>query len=476
MDDQGDFASISWRNEGESDQSRPNTASSAGESQSTPHESSRPRQRRSDSQMAQAGPQADDVDLAGVGDGVLLCTVNGPQKENDGTKDAFVSYLITTHTDFKSFQKPDVSVRRRFTDFVFLYKTLGREYPECAVPPLPDKHKMEYVRGDRFGPDFTSRRAHSLNRFLKRMALHPRLRRCALLLIFLESPDWNAQMRARPQRAGSVAGEPGGGVFDNFADTFVNAFSKVNKPDKRFIDVRERADKLDEDLGHVEKIIARVARRQGDLESDYAELAIQFQKLVTLESGVEGPLHSFAASVDDTSAGFKTLKEHTDQNYLGSLRDMEAYIIALKSLLKVRDQKQLDFEALTEYLSKAGTERDTLASAHGSAALTGPGGFIRSKIEDVRGIDHETARRDRVRKLELRIEELTREVEEARRNAEAFDEEVVHETADFERIKAAEFRDTLGGFADAHVDFFKATIENWERYIQDMEPSGASAS
>jgi len=27
-------------------------------------------------------------------------------------------------------------------------------------------------------------------------------------------------------------------VFDNFADTFVNAFSKVHKPDKRFIEVR----------------------------------------------------------------------------------------------------------------------------------------------------------------------------------------------------------------------------------------------
>lgn len=41
---------------------------------------------------------ADQVDVAGIGpEGYLECTVDKPQKENDGTKDAYVSYLITTH-------------------------------------------------------------------------------------------------------------------------------------------------------------------------------------------------------------------------------------------------------------------------------------------------------------------------------------------------------------------------------------------
>ena len=378
-------------------------------------------------------------------------------------------------TDFKSFQKPDFSVRRRFTDFVFLYKTLSKEYPATAVPPLPDKHKMEYVRGDRFGADFTQRRAHSLGRFLKRLTLHPVLRRATLLIIFLESPEWNAHMRLRPSRGSSVS-EQGTSVFDNFADTFVNAFSKVHKPDKRFIEVREKADKLDEDLGHVEKIVARLTRREGDLETDYSDLATQFQKLVNLEPGVQGPIHAFATSVDTTSRGLKELKEHTDQNYLGSLRDMEAYIIAIKSLLKTREQKQLDFEGLTEYLNKAVYDRDTLASSHSGSGHGGPGNFIRSKLEDVRGVDHEQSRRERVRKLELQIERLTREVEEAKRTAEMFDDEVIREVADFERIKAVEWRDTLGGLADRHCAFYGGIVDTWERYIRDMEREGMAPS
>lgn len=277
-------------------------------------------------------------------------------------------------------------------------------------------------------------------------------------------------MRSHSKRSVSVS-ESGTSVFDNFADTFVNAFSKVHKPDKRFIEVREKADKLDEDLGHVSRIIARLARREADLESDYTDLSVQFMKLGALEPGVEAPVHAFAQGVEETAKGITALKEHTDQNYLGSLRDMEAYTSSLKSLLKTREQKQLDYEGLTEYLTKASYDRDTLASSSAHASQ-GPTGFIRSKIEDVRGVDHETSKRERVRKLEMQIEKLVREVEDARRTTEAFDGEVVREVGDFERIKAGEFRDCLGALADKHVEFYSGVMETWERYLREMEAGG----
>lgn len=276
-------------------------------------------------------------------------------------------------------------------------------------------------------------------------------------------------MRFRPTRG--VPNNPETtGVFEGLTDTFLNAFSKVHKPDRRFIEVRERADKLDEDLGYVEKIISRVVRREADLESDYSDLSKEFLKLLDLEPELSGPIQVFASAVRATSEGLKTLKEHTDQDYLGSLRDMESYILALKSLLKTREQKQLDFEALTDYLARAATERDQIANApYGSTGLGGPTGFLRSKIEDVRGVDHEQSRRDRVRKLELRIDELTRESENARKLTEMFDEEVVREVADFERIKSSEMKDTLGGLASANVEFYKGMIETWERMLKEVD-------
>jgi sorting nexin-4 len=417
----------------------------------------------------QAGHNADPQDLAGPGaHGQLICNVSSPQKEGEGTQNSYVSYLVTTDTDFKSFQQPHSTVRRRFTDFVFLYNTLVKEYPQCAVPPPPDKHNMSYVRGDRFAPDFTARRAHSLRRFLGRLALHPVLRRATILTLFLESSDWNATMRNRPHRGMSGSDAGNSSVLESWTDSFLNAFSKVHKTDKRFQDVNDHATKLDDDLGTVSKVVARVAKRESDLTSDYADLSTQFQKLAQLEPSVQNDLNKFSTGVQSTSEGWRTLHEHTDRDYLTSLKDMESYISAVKSLLKTREQKQLDFEGLTDYLSKAHQERDSLASAHNASGL-GASGFIRAKLEDVRGVDHEQARRERVRKLEVSIARLTDEVENAKKTTEAFDEEVVKEVADFERIKAVEFRDTLGGLADAHVDFFKGNIAIWEKFVKEEE-------
>jgi len=89
-------------------------------------------------------------------------------------------------------------------------------------------------------------------------------------------------------------------------------------------------------------------------------------------------------------------------------------------------------------------------------------------------VDHEQSRRERVRKLELRIEELTREVDGARVSSETYDQEVVNEVAEFERIKAVEFRDTLGELADKHVEFYEGVIGTWERYLKEMEAEGGT--
>lgn len=426
---------------------------------------------------------------------------------------------------------------------------------------------MVRVTGDRFGPDFTNRRAYSLQRFLFRLSLHPILRRAPLLHNFLESGEWNATMRSHSVRVsydggsystgvGHTSGGSGGGsgseqgvtssMFDTFADSFINVFTKVHRLDRRFVEVREKSDRLDEDLNHVEKVVARVVRRETDLETDLKDLAEQFQKLITLEPGVEDAVRAFAASVEDTAAGLRGLREVTDQDYLGSLRDMVAYSGSLKNLLKAREQKQLDYEQLTEYLNKSTADRDHLAmtsggyyhsslgpggsgsisgsrrdssngggsgggvgdvgggsgggagpgssqpggsggggsssggvgavtsyvTGGGGGALAGASGFLRSKLEDVRGVDHEVSRRERQRKLELRVEELTDEVERAKKTSELFDEEVVKEVADFERIKRVEFKRQLGILADAHMAYYDGVASVWEAYVKELEKDG----
>ena len=53
----------------------------------------------------QAGPHADAQDLAGPGEhGMLICTVTHPQKEGEGTQNAYVSYLVTTDVSITAYR------------------------------------------------------------------------------------------------------------------------------------------------------------------------------------------------------------------------------------------------------------------------------------------------------------------------------------------------------------------------------------
>ena len=109
MDDHNDFDNVSWRNnDAESDNdSRPNTADA---SHHLPIRNSTGKRKMS-ADVPQSRDLTDPVDLGGIGDGVLECTVDSPLKENDGTKDAYMSYLVTTHVLFGtiSFQGLDAA-------------------------------------------------------------------------------------------------------------------------------------------------------------------------------------------------------------------------------------------------------------------------------------------------------------------------------------------------------------------------------
>ena len=83
-----DFDNVTWSTETDSQNDRPQSQESG------------PTRRingiRPQSAAQEPRPMADPVDLAGIGPGSLDCEVGAPLKENEGTKDVYVSYLITT--------------------------------------------------------------------------------------------------------------------------------------------------------------------------------------------------------------------------------------------------------------------------------------------------------------------------------------------------------------------------------------------
>ena len=86
------------------------------------------------------------------------------------------------------------------------------------------------------------------------------------------------------------------------------------------------------------------------------------------------------------------------------------YSHANRAVLKLRDQKQLDFEELSDYLSGVTAERDRLAaviSGHAGSTGLGIGAYIKDRVDALRGADDDRSRVEKMRKLDIKIKEVS---------------------------------------------------------------------
>jgi sorting nexin-4 len=91
--DHQNFSNVSWQNNPAGHGDVPFSTSPRDEGDGNGPGNPNGKRRESGGQL---GRNADPLDLAGIEGGVLECTVSNPNKENDGSKDAYVSYLVTT--------------------------------------------------------------------------------------------------------------------------------------------------------------------------------------------------------------------------------------------------------------------------------------------------------------------------------------------------------------------------------------------
>ena len=158
-------------------------------------------------------------------------------------------------------------------------------------------------------------------------------------------------------------------------------------------------------------------------------MAVAVQGLGFLESGITDPLNHFSNTLLEFSALLRhnvsqparrqrhgtvlTLPQTqmTTDPFLVHLHSLLQYSHANRAVLKLRDQKQMDFEELSEYLSQVTAERDRLAAViSGRAGSTGLGlgAYLRDRVDAIRGADDDRTRVERMRKLDVKIKEVRR--------------------------------------------------------------------
>ncbi|OBZ83339.1 Sorting nexin-4 [Choanephora cucurbitarum] len=401
----------------------------------------------------------------------MTISVSDPQKHHD-PQGAFITYLITTHTEIKTFasQSPR-PVRRRYQDFLWLHTALTLEYPACIVPPLPEKHRLEYIKGDRFSSEFIQRRMISLQWFLDRIARHPLLQKSQSTRIFLSSSDFRNDKRAQMMHIPASSS-----LLDSISDTLVNAFAKLRKPDERFESMKENIHRLEENLNTVERLYMRINKRQQDLQNDYQSFANCIQGLSSLESNITNSLCRFADVSRAYAKAMKEMAEKEELQFLNEIHELLAYCHAAKEVLKARDQKQLDFEALSIYLQQTEIllERTQYPGRKFNDRGVGIGGiyisdYVTDKLNEVRGVNIQKARQEKLKRLEQRIKELQNAVTKANDESIGFSNQVSKEYDIFQKTKMMELKQGLIAYADCHVNFYKKGTTLWEDILPVLE-------
>lgn len=237
-------------------------------------------------------------------------------------------------------------------------------------------------------------------------------------------------------------------MIDTIGDSLLNAFSKIRKPDQQFIEMKEHSDLMEENLDMLQKTLLRTNKRTEDLRKDYEEFTGSLRGLSDMEPAFRSFLIPLIQGLEEYTKHMDQLTVEDDKWQI-EIQDYMAYYHAVKDVLKLRDQKQLDFEELSEYLLSNTEDRNKFGRESGVA------NFITGKLNEVRGADIDKIKRDKLNKMDEKVREIQEAVDQSLQISTGFSDQVRKENLFFNNGKSIEMYEVLKTYTDAKVGFYK---------------------
>ncbi|KDN42475.1 hypothetical protein RSAG8_06792, partial [Rhizoctonia solani AG-8 WAC10335] len=176
-------------------------------------------------------------------------TVGDPQKVGDPIN-PYIVYTVTTKTNSPHYRKPNMSVLRRYSDFLWLFETLSFNKPGVFIPPVPEKQGF-----GRFQGAFVEQRRLALNNCIQKIANHPILSTDDDFKFFIESDSFALDVK---HRKAEIAQEKTGGFLSSITGP------KFYETDEWFDSKRSYVDALESQLRGLAKSVETVSKHQAE--------------------------------------------------------------------------------------------------------------------------------------------------------------------------------------------------------------------
>lgn len=423
--------------------------------------------------------------------------VTNPEMQTDGSN-SYTIYHVQVKTNNPSLtETPEYDVIRRYSDFDTLHKGLTHAYPTFLIPPLPNKQRLEYIKGGRFTEEFVRKRCNSLDLFMQRILCHPKLRDASIFYNFI-SPKINVWNNCRLEISSNIISDPGltNSRIEGFTEFLMNSFKKphiTSSHDAEFKEIVTEKSKLQENLHKIDKIYAKIISKQSNIANELNSFSDEFDKLkLLLNNDLNGKFRSddqltiadqnlvsifkeFSNNLKVNSNEYIELNKFIEFNYLNNLKDLEHYLLSVDALFKLKDNKILDYEMLSKYLEKSIQEKDHLE--HGgklTATTEGTISFLSKKLEFLTGKNNSTDDAslisDRIQKLDQRIKLLQKEKDISRQVFDKFETDLLNEWDNFQKIKNEEIVNSLNDLSHSYLTFYEKSYTQWDKFHTDTTP------
>ncbi|KAL6977513.1 Sorting nexin 2B [Sarracenia purpurea var. burkii] len=356
----------------------------------------------------------------------IRISVSDPQREQELANslvpggNTYYTYLITTRTNLPHFGGSEFSVRRRFKEVVTLSDRLSEVYRGFFIPIRPDKSVVESRVMNT--EEFVEHRRSELEKYLRRLAAHPIIKRSDELKVFLQVEGKLPLVRttdvASRMLDGAVKlpwqlfGESGGivdpnevvqpakggrdllRIFKELKQSVTNDWGGMKPPlveeDKEFLDKKEKMQDFEQQLSNVSQQAESLVKAQQDIGETMGELGLAFVKLTKFET--EEAMYNYqrmrAADMKNVAtAAVKASRLYRELNaqtvkHLAKLHEYLGVMLAINNAFTDRSSALLTVQTLLSELSALNSRIEKLEVAS-SKIFGGDRSRIR-KIEELK--------------------------------------------------------------------------------------------
>jgi len=335
-----------------------------------------------------------------------------------------------------------LQVVRRYSDFVWLHGQLSSEYPGYLIPPLPEKRQM-----GRFDPSFIEVRRRYLQKFLRRIARHPALKK---------SQDFRDFISASEHELAAVKSSKAKSVTSSLLSWFSAPVKVVSQTLGSVSLPKTAADTVfDDHCNYVESLLRQLERVHKHLrgllkyQNDYAESMFQFGLAFTLLGQSEadklgGSLSQLGHTADRLSQVHKTHVFAETSVFADPLKDYIGMTRAAQAMLETRREKYAAYQSCVAEHRRA---ESSLAD------LKTQGRVNMSKIHAA----------------ENAVAQSKAKMETSKDTLKAIDERIGAEMEHFKSQKLVDFRKIVLGYVQQQVDYQRQAEEIWGKLIPELE-------